>query len=79
MPPLPVQGLPELDVYSNVHSNTFPAKSYIFNILFLSVAPVVNNLLLELGFVYVHVIGLNVAPSSSEYFAFVFVTSNGTS
>ena len=33
------------DRFSNVHSYSFPLKSYIFNTLFLSVVPVVNKTL----------------------------------
>ena len=51
VPPLRAQGLWITAVYSNVHSLTFPAKSYIFIFLHASLAPVVNNieLLLELA------------------------------
>ena len=36
-----------LEVYSSVHSNTFPAISYIFCFLVASDAPVVNNIAFE--------------------------------
>ena len=54
MPPLKAQGTP-LKVFSNVHSHSFPAKSYIFILFVSSDAPAVNKTLLA-GFVPVIVV-----------------------
>ena len=44
-PPLSAHGLLVLEVFSKVHSHTFPAISYIFCTEKLLSAPVVNNIL----------------------------------
>ena len=44
-----------MEVFSKVHSHSFPAKSYIFILFVSSVAPAVNNTLLG-GFVPVIVV-----------------------
>ena len=44
LPPLWAQGKVVLEVYSSVHSETFPAKSYIPILLNESSVPVDNNI-----------------------------------